>query len=368
MDLELSEEQDQLAQGLRELLVGSGDIGRVRRFAYEAGGHDGELWEQLVKQGWTSGSLPETAGGLGLGFEEALVIAIEVGRAVLHLPLCETLLASRIAGRSDTQAAAQLLREVAAGQSVTLALGPSTGGINDADDGVQANTSGQLVGSLRSVPFGPLADRCLVEAELSNGTSTLFALDCKADGVQWRERRAMDESVPRFDLQLASASANSLFGDVDARSEIERLSDEWRVLLGAQSEGASRRLVEMTADYVKKREQFGRPVGSNQAVKVRVAEMGAAVEKMRAALYFAALAVEEDGEERPLAVAMAKAETGAPGGFVATQAIHTHGAIGYTWEQDVHLFVKRIKSNEVLLGAGHEMLERIAKIVVDERP
>ncbi len=176
----------------------------------------------------------------------------------------------------------------------------------------------------------------------------------------------MDESVRRFDLELRGAGAASLFGQTDARDEIQRMLDEWRVLLGAQTEGACRRLVEMTVDYVKKREQFGRPVGSNQAVKVRVAEMGAAVEKMRAAIYFAALAVERDLEERALAVAMAKAETGAPGAFVATQAIHTHGAIGYTWEQDVHLFVKRVKSNQLLLGAGYEMLERIAQIVVDE--
>jgi alkylation response protein AidB-like acyl-CoA dehydrogenase len=137
------------------------------------------------------------------------------------------------------------------------------------------------------------------------------------------------------------------------------------VLLAAQSEGSCRRLVEMTAEYVKHREQFGRPVGSNQAVKVRVAEMGAAVEKMRAAIYFAALAVEQDLEERALAVSMAKLEAGVPGAFVATQAIHTHGAIGYTWEQDVHLFVKRVKSNELLLGAGYETIERVAALVVD---
>jgi alkylation response protein AidB-like acyl-CoA dehydrogenase len=96
--------------------------------------------------------------------------------------------------------------------------------------------------------------------------------------------------------------------------------------------------------------------------------MAAAVEKMRAAIYFAALAIEQNLDERPLAVAMAKAESGVPGSFVGTQAIHTHGAIGYTWEQDVHLFVKRVKSNELLLGAGHEMLGRIAELVLDGAP
>jgi alkylation response protein AidB-like acyl-CoA dehydrogenase len=368
VNLELSEEQEQLAEGLRGLLEGSGDVKRVRSQAYEGDGRDPELWEELFKNGWSTAALPESAGGLGLGFEEAMVIAVEAGRGVLHLPLCETLLGARVATRAPSEAGAPLLREIAAGARVTLAVGPSAGGYNDADDGVRASAGGELTGRLRSVPFGPLAEHCLVEAQLEGGGVGLFALACDAPGVAWRGRRAMDESVRRFDLELRAAEGASLFGAADVRDEILRLVDEWRVLLAAQSEGAARRLVEMTAEYVKAREQFGRPVGSNQAVKVRVAEMGAAVEKMRAAIYFAALAVEQDLEERALAVAMAKAETGAPGAFVGTQAIHTHGAIGYTWEQDVHLFVKRVKSNELLLGAGHEMLERIADLVLDGAP
>ena len=230
---------------------------------------------------------------------------------------------------------------------------------------MRSTGDGRLTGLLRSVPFGPLADHCLVEAEWGGAGAGLFVVACDAPGVAWRARQAMDESVRRFDLELEGAARVPLFGAADASAEILRTVDEWRVLLAAQTEGASRRLVEMTADYVKQREQFGRPVGANQAVKVRVAEMGAAVEKMRAAIYFAALAVEQDLDERELAVAMAKIETGAPGAFVASQAIHTHGAIGYTWDHDVHLFVKRVKSNELLLGAGFEMIGRVADIVVD---
>jgi len=368
MNLELSEEQEQLAEGLRGLLEGSGDIKRVRRIAYEGDGHDPELWEQLFKNGWSTATLPETAGGLGLGFEEAMVIAIEAGRGVLHVPLCETLLAARVAGRAPAEFADRLLAQIAAGGSVTLAVGPMAGGFNDdALHTARASADGSLSGMLRSVPFGPQAQYCLVQAELERGGNGLFAISSDSAGVRWRERRAMDESVQRFDLELDGVPSAALFGAADASGEILRMLDEWRVLLSAQTEGACRQLLKMTAEYVKEREQFGRPVGSNQAIKVRVAEMGAAVEKMRAAIYFAALAVEQDLEERPLAVAMAKIETGAPGAFVATQAIHTHGAIGYTWEQDVHLFVKRVKSNELLLGTGHEMLGRVAQIVVDGR-
>jgi alkylation response protein AidB-like acyl-CoA dehydrogenase len=362
MDLELSDEQEHLAEGLRGTLEGSGDVRRVRSIAYEGDGRDPELWEQLASNGWTSAMLPESAGGMGLGFEEAMLIAIEAGRGVLHLPLCETLLATRAGARSAGDVAEQLLARIAEGAAVALAVGPAATGLNDADDGVRATPDGTLRGNLRSVPFGPLADHCLVAAELADGSSDLFVMACDAARVTWTARRAMDETVRRFDLQLENAPAARLAGAADA---LERLLDEWRVLLASQSEGAARRLVEMTADYVKKREQFGRPVGANQAIKVRVAEMGAAVERMRAAIYFAALAIEDDHPERALAVAMAKAEAGAPGSFVGTQAIHSHGAIGYTWEQDVHLFVKRLKSNELLLGTENEMLARIADIVVD---
>ncbi len=365
MNLELSDEQEHLGEGLRGLLDGSGGVRRVRSHAYEGDGSDPELWSQLVENGWSSAMVPESAGGLGLGFEEAAVIAIESGRDLLHLPLCETLLATRAAARTSGPAAQELLEAIAEGARITIAAGSALSGLNDAaDDGVRAGADGRLDGRLRSVAFGPLADRCLVEAQRADGTRGLFVVHCEAAGVSWSERGAMDLSVRRYDLDLEGAQAVALI-DGDASAAIEGLLDEWRVLLAAQTEGACRHMVELTADYVKKREQFGRPVGSNQAIKVRVAEMGAAVERMRAAIYLAALAVQDGHPERELAVAMAKIESATPGSFVATQAIHTHGAIGYTWEQDVHLFAKRVKSNELLLGAESEMLGRVADAVLE---
>jgi alkylation response protein AidB-like acyl-CoA dehydrogenase len=364
MDLELSEEQEHLGEGLRSLLEGSGGERRMRRVAYEGDGSDPELWGQLVGNGWTTALLPESAGGLGLGFEEALVIAIECGRHVLHLPLCETLLATRVALQAGP-AGGDLLEAVAAGARLTLAVGGDIPGQNDADDGIaRLDGEGRLQGRVRSVAFGPLANRCLVEAKRPDGSTALVDLACDAAGAHWTERGAMDLSVRRFDLDLSGAPTSDLF-EGDARGQAERLADEWRVLMAAQTEGACRRMLELTADYVKRREQFGRPVGSNQAVKVRLAEMAAAVERLRAALYLAALAVQNESDERPLVVAMAKAQAAEPGAFVATQAIHAHGAIGYTWEQDVHLFAKRVKTNELLLGAGAEMMGRIADLVID---
>jgi alkylation response protein AidB-like acyl-CoA dehydrogenase len=122
--------------------------------------------------------------------------------------------------------------------------------------------------------------------------------------------------------------------------------------------------LELTVSYAQDRVQFGQPIGSFQAIKARVAEMGGAVERMRAAVYHAAVKIDSGAPDRALAVAMAKAATAEPGAWVASQAIHVHGGVGYTWEHDVHLYFKRIKSNELLLGDTPASLARVADAVL----
>jgi alkylation response protein AidB-like acyl-CoA dehydrogenase len=155
-----------------------------------------------------------------------------------------------------------------------------------------------------------------------------------------------------------------LFGPEDAGATIGLLLDEWRAALAAESLGAAERLLELTVAYAKERVQFGRPIGANQAVKVRIADMGAAVERMRAAVYHAAVKIDAGAEDRALAAAMAKVATAAPGAWVGSQAIHVHGGIGYTWEHDAHLYFKRLKSNELLLGDEMHHLARVADAVL----
>jgi alkylation response protein AidB-like acyl-CoA dehydrogenase len=156
----------------------------------------------------------------------------------------------------------------------------------------------------------------------------------------------------------------SIFGLEDASFAIELLLEEWRTALAAETLGAAERMLERSVAYAKERMQFGRPIGSNQAVKVRIADMAAAVERMRAAVFHAAMKLEANANDLSIAVAMAKAATAVPGVFVGTQAIHVHGGIGFTWEHDMHLYFKLIKSNELLLGDGTVSLRRIADQVV----
>jgi alkylation response protein AidB-like acyl-CoA dehydrogenase len=143
------------------------------------------------------------------------------------------------------------------------------------------------------------------------------------------------------------------------------LEEEWCAALAAETLGVSERMVEIAADYAKVRVQFGRPIGTNQAVKVRIAEMATSVERMRVAAYYAALRIDEQTADRSFACSMAKAMASSLGAFVGTQAIHVHGGVGYTWEHDIHLYVKRAKANELFLGDTPTHMARIAGLVLD---
>jgi alkylation response protein AidB-like acyl-CoA dehydrogenase len=364
MDFELSEAQELMRSGLRQLLDRECDAARVRGVAYDGDGRDAELWQSLAEAGWTGIAVPEAGGGAGGRFEDLVLVYEEAGRAVLPLPLTTTLLASRAIARAKAAERNETLSRIASGAaSVTLALSTRP----DLRDGpgcaAERDGSGwRLAGSIGFVPYGPLADVALVEASLSDGTRGLFLMRTDASGASWTELQLMDRTTRQYDLSLDRAET-SLLSD-DASQAIDDLAQEWSAALAAESLGAAQRMLELTVAYAKERVQFGRPIGTNQAVKWRVAEMGAAVERMRAAVYHAAVKIDADAAERAVAIAMAKVATAAPGAFVGSQAIHVHGGIGYTWEHDLHLYFKRIKSNELLLGDGTYHLARIAEAVL----
>jgi alkylation response protein AidB-like acyl-CoA dehydrogenase len=369
MDFELSEDQELLRQGLRELLERACDIRRVRAVAYDSPkASDPELWQSLAEAGWTGVTVPKQDGGAGLRFEDLIIVLEEAGRAVLPLPLTTTLLAARaIAQAPPTALRTDLLSRIASGAaSVTLALRDSYRGAQLECQAQREGASWRLSGSHDFVPYGPVTDFGLVEAVLPKGGRGLFVVATDVAGLNWTDLQVMDRTVRQHELALHSVSVQaeaSLFSD-DAGAAIDALLDEWRAALAAESLGAAAQMLELTVAYAKERVQFGRPIGANQAVKVRIADMAAAVDRMRAAVYHAAVKIDACAEDRAVAVAMAKVATAAPGAFVGSQAIHVHGGIGYTWEHNLHLYFKRIKSNELLLGDGTAHLARIADAVL----
>jgi len=335
--------------------------------AYDGDGRDPELWRALADAGWPAICIAEADAGAGLRFEDVLLVIEEAGRALVPVPLTTTLLAARAVARAPESAPrGALLGRIARGEvSVTLALdsygerAPAARLRRAARDG----DGWRLSGSCAFVPYGPLADLALVEASLPSGRQGLFIVGTEVQGVAWSDAGVMDATTRQYEMTLSDTPADAV-DDRDAGASIDLLLDERRAALSAETLGAAGRLLELTVAYAKERVQFGRPIGANQAVKVRIADMGAAVERMRAAVYHAAVKIDADADDRAVAVAMAKLATGGPGAFVGSQAIHVHAGVGYTWEHDVHLYFKRIKSNELLLGDDPVHLARVAEAVL----
>ena len=362
MDFDLNENQQEMRNALRSLFEGACDIRHVRQVAYDGDGRDPGLWKALSEGGWTALMVPEAEGGSGLRFEDFIVLLEEAGRAVAPVPLTTTLLAGRLITNAPPNAArGELLKQITNGaSSFTLALG----------EGVKAEAAGgnwRLSGKLEFVPYGPLAVAALVEAALPDTKRALFVVPTNAAGIQWLDLEAMDRTARLYEMTLSNVSVGgtaSVFGNADAGPAIDTLLGEWRAALAAESLGVAEKMTELSVAYVKERVQFGKPVGSNQAVKVRIAEMGAVIDRLRSAVYYAAWAIDSNVPERKVAIAMAKAAASAPGAFLGSQAIHVHGGIGFTWEYDLHLYFKRIKSNELLLGDTSASLQQIADEVL----
>ncbi len=306
-----------------------------------------------------------------------MLVMVEAGRAVVPLPLTTTLLASRALTKMPwltppgPPQGALVLRIVSGDAILTLALDGYPGtlsrkGAMAAPTAVRDSSNWRVEGTHPFVPFGPLAGAVLVEAN-AEGSAVLFLLPTDIPGASWRDLDLIDRTVPHNQVKFDRVSVPEyacLTRGEGASEIIEQLLAEWTVALAAETLGACERMLEMSVAYAKERVQFGRPIGANQAVKIRLADMGAAVERMRAAVYHAAVKIDADAEDRGLAVAMAKVATSGQGAWLGSQAIHVHGGIGYTWEHDLHLYFKRIKSNELLLGDDSLHLARVGDAVL----
>jgi alkylation response protein AidB-like acyl-CoA dehydrogenase len=366
VDFEVSEEQELLRKGLREMLERECPPSRVRQSCYEGDGSDPALWQALAAAGWTGLTVPEGEGGAGLRFEDLVPVVEQAGRAILHVPLATTLLAARaIAAGPQTPQHARVLTSIVSGEvAATFALHGYSGGDCRAEP---AGTGFVLTGEHSLVPHGPLATHVLAEARDGDGRPALFLVRTDTPGLAWTDVQYMDRSVRQFEGKFDGVTADTealLASGEEARELVGSLLDEWRVALSAESLGACETALTMSVEYARNRVQFGRPIGSNQAVKARIAEMAAALDRLRVAVYYAAWAIDAGSAERAAAVALAKSAGAGPASWVASEAIHVHGGIGFTWEHDLHMYFKRVKSNELLLGDGTESLERLAEAVL----
>jgi alkylation response protein AidB-like acyl-CoA dehydrogenase len=349
----LTSEHEDLRRSLRAFLASASSEAEVRRAMESETGFDPAVWTRLAQElGVTSLLVPEEHGGAGYGFLEAGVVLEEAGRALLAAPLLSTLVATDALVRSgDVSAVARWLPGIASGKlRATVALPPV---------GMPApvvTASGDrgrevLDGELAFVLDGATADVVLVPASTADGVA-LLVVEGGAPGLTRTPLQTVDLTRRLAHLHLASTPATRLAGDGAALLAAARTTAA--VLLAVEQVGAAQRVLELTVDYAKVRNQFGRPIGSFQAVKHRCADMLVDVESARSAAYHAIGCLQTGSDELPVAAAMAKALCSDAFLSTAATSIQLHGGIGFTWEHPAHLYLKRAKAGQLLFGdPGH---------------
>ncbi len=348
VDFELSDEQSMLREVSRTMLATACPPTLVRSLADAGRDLDDKLWQRGAELGWTGLVAPEDCAGSDQGLVELSLVAEEIGRAIAPGPVTDTALIAR-AVASIEPAVALALAEGRARASLAL------------QGSVRATRNGDtlvLDGRASAVQAAAQVDWLLVRVAGPDGPG--LVLVATADVVTER-RRTLDETRGWYDVTFAAVAVPA--ARLLDPTRVQGVLDAATVLICADALGTGERLLEMTTEYVGIREQFGRPLGSFQSVKHKLADMLTLVKGARAATYYAAMALDAHAPDASLAASVAKAFTGESMSTVAAEALQTHGGIGFTWEHDLHLYLRRAKVDEILFGGTAEHQERIVTLL-----
>ena len=356
MNFAFSEEQEELRRSVRRFLDDKSPMTEVRRLMDTTEGFDRSVWEQMANQlGLQSLAIPEEYGGAGFGYVELGIVFEEMGANLICAPYFSTvaLAANALLSCGDESAKKDYLPGLSAGETIaTLALTEDSGRWDL--DGITLEAKGKagdwtLDGHKMFVIDGHTADLVLVAARTGKGVS-LFAVEGTASGLTRTPLATMDQTRKQARLEFAGTPARLIGDEGGAGAALSRTLDLAAVALAAEQVGGAQRCLDMSVEYAKTRIQFGRPIGSFQAIKHKCADMLLEVESAKSAAYYAGWAAAEDSDELPVVASLAKSYCSEAYFHAAAENIQIHGGIGFTWEHDAHLYFKRAKSSELLLG------------------
>ena len=362
----LSPEQNELATTVRELLARRSGSEAVRAAAATGPGYDRELWRILCEQIGAAGlAIPEEYGGHGFSLLETHVVLEQLGAALTPSPLLGSgVLAAQAVLRSGNPAACERLLPAIADGTAVAALAWADAAGRWRTDGCDVRAAGQeqrtLSGASTLVLNGADADVLLVVAETGGGRLGLFEVDPAHPGVRRIETPAMDTTLRLDRIEFYAVPAVLLAPDV--ADALAALHDVAAVAVTALQVGAAQRGLDMTVAYSKERVQFGRPIGSFQAVKHRLADLFTLLESARSASYAAAFAA-GSGHEVTVAASRAKAYCSEAFSTIVGEAVQLHGGIGITWEHPIHRYLKRAHATSHLFGSPAWHRRRYARAV-----
>jgi alkylation response protein AidB-like acyl-CoA dehydrogenase len=360
MDFTFSPDQEALRDSVRAFLAAEAPMEYVRRMAeHDDAGITPDVWRKIVDLGWTGLLVPESAGGLGLGIVDAVVVQEEMGRALFPGPFFSSAILATLAARAlglDDQ-----LEALAAGtQRGTVALDEA--GYGDPVERVHVRAAGRgtrykIDGVKPMVPDGCSGDWALVPARTREGIQTFLVDDCAATPVVSLD---VTRKFARYELDQTRAT---LVGPPGDHADIwRRIIDDAGVLIGAELIGVSEAANQLALDYAQAREVFGKPLSKFQVTRHKAVDMLREIELARVGVHYGAWASDVEADDREIAAARAKGYAAHTANYVTAECIQVHGGVGYTWDCDAHLYLRRAKVDDLLLGYQGWQRARVADL------
>ena len=367
MNFAFTEEQDELRSTIRAFMEAKSSEEAVREQMETDTGFDADVWTQMAEQMGLQGlHIPEEYGGSGFGYVELGIVLEEMGRALLCAPFFSSvvLAANTLLHSGDEAAKAAHLPGIAAGQTIaTLAYTEPSGKWDEAGITMAASGSGDsytLSGTKSFVIDGAVADLIIVAARTNAGVS-LFSVAGDASGLTRTALSTMDQTRRQARLDFDNTPATLIGSDGAGWDVLSTVLDLAAVSLAAEQVGGAQFVLEMAVQYAKDRVQFGRPIGSFQAIKHKCADMLLEVESAKSAAYYGLWCAAEMNDELPSVACLAKAYCSEAYFHATAENIQIHGGIGFTWEHPAHLYFKRAKSSELLFGDPTYHREQLAQ-------
>ncbi len=367
MEIAFTHEHEELRQTVRRFLEREATEAMVRHLMESQKGYEPRTWERLASELSILGlAIPEQFGGAGFGAVELAIVLEEMGRVLFCGPYFASavLAVSSLMHLGDDSAKARILPHLASGKTIcTLALVEHNGRWDVGSIAMKATQDGnawRLDGAKDYVIDGQVADIILVAAKAANGLG-LFEVERTANGSRCEPLPTLDLTRKLSKLTLSGTPARIISGSGDAARGLEYVLAFAAAMLAAEQVGGAQRCLEMSTEYAKTRLQFGRPIGSFQAIKHKCADMLVETEFARSAAYNAAFAASAgDGKEFIEAAHAAKAYCSEAFFHAAAENIQIHGGMGFTWEHPAHLYFKRARSSSILFGDPLEHRQKLA--------
>jgi acyl-CoA dehydrogenase len=361
VNFDFSDDLKQLREEARRFLSENKALASARRVLESGEPYDQALWKEMAAMGWTGAAIPEEFGGAGLGHLGLCVLAEELGSSLAPVPFSSSayLAAEAILLAGSTAQKERYLPTLASGQAIgTFALAEGPGAV-DAKRLAASVSNGRLSGTKQPVPDGGIADIAVVAAQGGDRRLSLFIVDLTATGVARNRIDTIDPSRAHACLVFSGAAAEPLGAAGEGERLTRQIFDRAAVLFAFEQVGGAQASLDMAKAYALERYAFGRPIGSFQAIKHKLADVYVAIELARSNAYYGAWALSQGAPELPVAAAAARVAASEAFYLAAKENIQTHGGMGYTWAFDCHLYYRRAKLLSLALGSTRQWKDRL---------